>query len=153
PLHNTSRPRDYEPDAVGLEKLRKWQEARIERKLRGEYESILLRLSELVGCHDLFATLYLTLFEIQSNKDTPMRITSLRLDGAETTRPSFLHWLIEPHLARASNDGATVDDVLNTTKRITNKLLETEAFLYVLPRLERSKDVLAQPGDVELVVQ
>ena len=32
-----------------LEKLRKWQEERIARKLRGEYESAVLHLAEVVG--------------------------------------------------------------------------------------------------------
>ena len=47
PLHNTAAPRDKEPD-VDLEKLRKWQEERLARKLRGEYESATLRLAEVV---------------------------------------------------------------------------------------------------------
>lgn len=47
PLRNTSAPRDNEPD--DLAKLRKWQEQRIERKMRGEYESAVLHLSELVS--------------------------------------------------------------------------------------------------------
>lgn len=46
-LHNTSAPRDNEPDE--LEKIRKWQEERVARKLRGEYESAVMHLSELVS--------------------------------------------------------------------------------------------------------
>jgi hypothetical protein len=46
PLANTSLPSDKEPD--GLEKIRKWQEERIARKLRGEYESSVMHLTELV---------------------------------------------------------------------------------------------------------
>ena len=49
PLHNTSAPRDGEPQDIGLEKLRKWQEERISRRLRGEYESAVLHLAELVS--------------------------------------------------------------------------------------------------------
>lgn len=48
PLHNTSSPRDEEPLADELEKIRQWQEARATRKLRGEYESAVRHLSELV---------------------------------------------------------------------------------------------------------
>lgn len=48
PLHNSAAPRDKEPE-VDLEKLRKWQEERIARKLRGEYESANLRLAEVVS--------------------------------------------------------------------------------------------------------
>ena len=47
PLHNSAAPRDKEPD-VDLEKLRKWQEERIARKLRGDYEYANMRLSEVV---------------------------------------------------------------------------------------------------------
>lgn len=47
PLHNSSAPRDEEPD-VELEKLKKWQQERMERRMRGEYESMLLHLGELV---------------------------------------------------------------------------------------------------------
>lgn len=49
PLANTSAPRDKEPPVADLEKLRKWQEERIARKLRGEYESAVLHLAEVVG--------------------------------------------------------------------------------------------------------
>lgn len=46
PLANTSSPSDKEPD--DLEKILKWQEERIARKLRGEYESSVMHLTELV---------------------------------------------------------------------------------------------------------
>lgn len=46
PFHNSSSPRDKEPKEI--EKLRKWQEERIARKLKGEYESAIVHLSELV---------------------------------------------------------------------------------------------------------
>ena len=49
PLHNTSAPRDMEPTDADLDKLRKWQEERIARKLRGEYQSAVLRLAEVVS--------------------------------------------------------------------------------------------------------
>lgn len=48
PLHNSSAPRDNEPKEPDVEKLRKWQEERIARRLRGEYESAVLHLAELV---------------------------------------------------------------------------------------------------------
>lgn len=48
PLVNTSAPRDGEPSAEETEKLRRWQEERIGRKLRGEYESYVRNLNELV---------------------------------------------------------------------------------------------------------
>jgi len=48
PLVNTSSPSDKEPEPDDLEKIRKWQEERIARKLRGEYESSVMHLTELV---------------------------------------------------------------------------------------------------------
>lgn len=48
PLQNSAAPRDREPDA-DLHKILQWQAARRERILRGEYQSHLLRLSELVS--------------------------------------------------------------------------------------------------------
>ena len=48
PLHYTSSPRDREPDAADIERYRKWWEERKLRKLRGQYESALLQLSDLV---------------------------------------------------------------------------------------------------------
>ena len=52
PLHNSAAPRDKEPD-IDLEKLRKWQEERISRKLRGEYEYATMRLAEVVRSNTL----------------------------------------------------------------------------------------------------
>ena len=49
PLHNTSSPRDREPDPADIEKYRQWWEERKLRKLRGQYESALVQLSELVS--------------------------------------------------------------------------------------------------------
>ena len=51
PLHNSSRPKDKEPVDADLDKIRKWQEERIARKLRGEYESAVVHLTEVV-CHE-----------------------------------------------------------------------------------------------------
>jgi outer membrane protein insertion porin family len=47
PLQNSSTPRDDEP--VGdLAKLQRWQDERMQRRLRGEYESAVTHLAELV---------------------------------------------------------------------------------------------------------
>lgn len=46
PLRNSSSPREKEPKE--FEKVRKWQEARIERRLRGEYESAVMHLQQVV---------------------------------------------------------------------------------------------------------
>lgn len=73
PLHNTAAPRDGEPD-VDLQKLLKWQEERIARKLRGEYESATLRLAEVVS-RIRVQTLHLTEWHLRST------ITSTRPFG------------------------------------------------------------------------
>jgi hypothetical protein len=49
PLQNSSSPRDFEPDERDIEKIRQWQHQRIEKKLRGEYESAVMHLSEVVS--------------------------------------------------------------------------------------------------------
>lgn len=48
PLHNSAAPRDGEIE-VDLTKLKKWQEERIARRLRGDYESAVLHLAEVVS--------------------------------------------------------------------------------------------------------
>lgn len=48
PLANTSAPRDSEPLSSEQDVLAKWQEERMQRRLRGEYESQMIRLGELV---------------------------------------------------------------------------------------------------------
>lgn len=51
PLHNTAAPREREPDPADIERYRKWWEERKLRKLRGQYESALVQLSELVSIY------------------------------------------------------------------------------------------------------
>jgi outer membrane protein insertion porin family len=86
-----------------------------------------------------------------------MHISAIRVEGATTTRSSFLDWLINPHLERhvsrigEAQEGENVRAVLNTAKRITNALLETDNFASVEPRIEAAKSYLANEGDVELV--
>lgn len=52
PLHNSSSPRDQEPDG-NLAKLQQWYEERMARKLRGEYETAVFHLSELVSLQNV----------------------------------------------------------------------------------------------------
>jgi len=54
PLHNSAQPRDKEPEDV--KKLREWQQQRLERRLRGDYESAVIHLSQVV-CFFLGGTL------------------------------------------------------------------------------------------------
>ena len=55
PPHNSSSPGDKE-----TEKLLKWQEERIARKLRSEYESAVFHLSEIVSTFFVLVFLFLT---------------------------------------------------------------------------------------------
>lgn len=55
PLQHTAHP--HEPKKDDLEKFKKWQEARLERKLRGEYESAVFHLAELVS--DAFVCIHI----------------------------------------------------------------------------------------------
>ncbi|OBZ77902.1 hypothetical protein A0H81_02058 [Grifola frondosa] len=82
PLSSSVAPREGEPDPADLDKLRKWQEERIARKLRGEYESAVFHLAEVVN----------------NNLSTPLRIASIRVEGAAKTRKSFLGSIITPFL-------------------------------------------------------
>ena len=54
PLHDTSSPRDREPNAADIEKYKNWWEERKLRKLRGQYESALVQLSELVSIYSVY---------------------------------------------------------------------------------------------------
>ena len=45
----------------------------------------------------------------------------------------------------------TLEDVLHTTRRISNILKKTDIFTSVEARLDRPRDPLARPGDVDLV--
>ncbi|KAJ3550927.1 hypothetical protein NM688_g4969 [Phlebia brevispora] len=96
PLRNSAAPRDKEPQ-VDLAKLQKWQEERLARILKGEYESATLRLAEVVN----------------DNLDAPLRITSIRVDGATHTRKSFIGSIVAPHLA----PGPDIPIPAGTTKR------------------------------------
>ncbi|KAF9459123.1 surface antigen-domain-containing protein [Collybia nuda] len=135
PLHNSSSPRDKEPD--DMEKLLKWQEDRLARKLRGEYESAVLHLSEV----------------ITSNMSSQMNIAAVRVEGAKITRSSFLGFLINPHLAASTSNGtpSTLESVLHTTRKIAHALKKTDMFHSVEAKLERARDELANEGDVDIV--
>ncbi|KAF8067576.1 surface antigen-domain-containing protein [Lyophyllum atratum] len=134
PLHNSSSPRDKEPE--DLQKVLKWQEDRIARKLRGEYESAVQHLSEV----------------IQDSLPKAMHISAVRVEGAKNTRSSFLGSLIKPQLAASSSkDSQTLESVLHTTRRISHILQKTDIFQSVEAKIERAQDVLSEPGDVDIV--
>ncbi|KAH8083290.1 surface antigen-domain-containing protein [Cristinia sonorae] len=135
PLHSTAAPRDQEPDDKDLEKLRKWHEERMARKLRGEYETAVFHLSELVN----------------DNLGSTARIASIRVEGATHTRKSFLGSLINPYLGSAADKPHTLESVLHTTRAVGHILQETDIFQSLGAKLEASRDAFAQPGDVDVV--
>ncbi|KAF8484102.1 surface antigen-domain-containing protein [Gautieria morchelliformis] len=128
------------------EDVLKWQEARVERRVRGEYESQLLRHSELV----------------HGNLTLPLRIRAVRVEGAPRTRASFLASIIDPLLsanvptqvsAAEPPPPQTLESALHTTRRISDVLIRSDIFSSVAPRLEVSRDARAQLGDVDLVIR
>ncbi|KAK2459610.1 hypothetical protein APHAL10511_008365 [Amanita phalloides] len=131
PLQNTAAPRDREPDA-DLQKIIEWHAARRDRILRGDYQSHLLRLSDLVN----------------QSIDSPLRIDAVRVEGATNTRQSFLASLINPVLTQPTD---TLGDVLHTTRHISHLLQKTGIFKHVGATLERAKNDLANPHDVDIV--
>ncbi|KAH7911170.1 surface antigen-domain-containing protein [Hygrophoropsis aurantiaca] len=137
PLQHSAQP--GEPAADDLEKIRKWQEARIERKLQGEYESAAFHLADLVN----------------QNLSTPLRVATVRIEGAAHTRRSFLGWLIDPWLPRPtfqdSESLSNLETVLHTTRGISHVLQETDIFQSIEAKLERARDLLAKDGDVDIV--
>lgn len=158
PLQNTSSPRDNEP--LGLEKLMKWQDERLARRLRGDYESAVMHLSEVVGSFVyLIEELDSDSRQINDNLKTAVNISAVRIEGASHTRKSFLAGIIEPALPSisSSNDSipqpSTLEDVLHTSRRIAHGLQKTGIFSSVTASLERPESASADPtvGDVDLL--
>ena len=155
PLVNTSSPSDKEPDE-DLEKIRKWQEERIARKLRGEYESSVLHLTELVrvsaSCGWLWRANLCSCFQIQNNSSTPLRIASVRIEGANHTREAFLGSIVKHNMKEPfAHDESTLQGVLLKARNVGHSLQETGLFHYVKATLEPTRDVTAPVHDVDLV--
>ena len=74
----------------------------------------------------------------------------MRVEGAAHTRQSFLAWLINPHL-RQTSDSSTLESVLHTTRRLSHIFQETDVFHTVEAKIERSRDAMAEDGDVDIV--
>ncbi|KAG8746270.1 hypothetical protein FRC10_005519 [Ceratobasidium sp. 414] len=139
PFQNTSKGRDGEPGVDETEKLRRWQEERIERKLRGEYESYVRNLNELV----------------QDSITTPARITSVKVDGAPNTRASFLASIVTKNLPPPTTSShlgphETLTNALHSSRHITSALLSTGIFASVSPTLALSTAPYASPHDYAL---
>ncbi|KAK7471006.1 hypothetical protein VKT23_002419 [Stygiomarasmius scandens] len=132
PLHNSSSPRDKEP--IEVQKVRKWQEERVAKKLRGDYEHAVMRLSDL----------------LTENMHSPLRIASIKVLNAKNTRQSFLEWLINP-LKPSPTSSHDVESTLHTVRRVSDILNRADIFKAVSVSIERSKDELSRPEDVDLV--
>ncbi|EKM75679.1 hypothetical protein AGABI1DRAFT_116270 [Agaricus bisporus var. burnettii JB137-S8] len=133
PLRNSAQPRDKEPAGKNIDKLIHWQRQRIERRLRGDYESAVIHLSSLIN----------------ANLESPARIAAIRVEGATRTRRSFLGHLIAPHLQNTeTNDLQTT---LNTARYLAHLLNKTDIFSHVAVNVEHARNSLAASNDVDLV--
>ncbi|KAI1798397.1 surface antigen-domain-containing protein [Ganoderma leucocontextum] len=135
PLQNTSSPRDLEPDAADIERYKKWWEESKLRKLRGQYESAFVQLSQLVN----------------ENLSAPLNIASVRVRGAVRTRESFLGSLIDPYLAPSPDEPQTLATALRKTKEMKSQLEETDLFSHVEAVIDRSRHALAHPDDIDVI--
>ncbi|SCV69185.1 BQ2448_2205 [Microbotryum intermedium] len=166
-----------------MQHARKWTEERTQRKLRGEYERAGQQLSELVSSVNRTANLIVFAqpprlitfqYEIQVNEslDTPLRLNSIRIVGAKTTRSSFLSSLVAPFLPEiappsylqseptspskqhiSSPPPQTLASLLNTTRDLSSLLSQFDIFRDIDAGLEQSPSVLAEPGDVDIVLR
>ena len=91
--------------------------------------------------------------QVNNNLTTPLRIASVRVEGAASTRKSFLAWLINPQLQSTAQtlNTSNLESILHTTRRIGDLLQETDAFKTVEAGLEGSKGVFSDPGDIDVV--
>ncbi|KAG6829367.1 hypothetical protein H0H87_011658 [Tephrocybe sp. NHM501043] len=114
-----------------------WQEQRIAKKVKAEYNSALLHLSEV----------------IQENQQTPLSISSVRVEGATNTRSSFLGSLINPLLPEspASHSASNLESVLHTSRQISHLLQKSDIFHSVEATIDRARDASASPTDVDVV--
>ncbi|KAJ3922691.1 surface antigen-domain-containing protein [Lentinula edodes] len=139
PLQDSSSPLDQEP--IEVRKLRKWQEQRVAKKLRGDHESATLHLADLIN-NSLLA---------------PLCVASVRVEGTHKTRPSFLGFLINPIVSPSSGGSLQgpqdVQSVLHATRHISDVLQRADIFHSVSAKIERSKDELYPPEAVDLVFQ
>ncbi|PPR08247.1 hypothetical protein CVT24_001289 [Panaeolus cyanescens] len=137
PLTNSSSPRDKEPKE--FQEFKKWREERIQRRLKGEYESYVLHLSELIN----------------ENMDSQVNVSAVRVEGATNTRQSFLASIITPAIPPPSNPSSdkpsTLGDALHAARAISSALNKTDIFSKVEAYIDKPRSALASPTDVDLV--
>ena len=167
PFVDTSGPAEVLFGADELEEGRKWNEERIERRLRGEYERAGRHLSELVRFHaGLQPGRALTAppAQVNDNLATPLRLNAIRVLGAEKTRPSFLAAVVGPYLPSLppaaylsahpiDRPQSTLRGLLATTRNLTGLLQQFDIYSDVEASLEASPSVLAEKEDVDIVLR
>lgn len=89
--------------------------------------------------------------QVNENLSTPLNIASVRVRGAGRTRESFLGSIIDPVISTPDEKSATLGSVLRKTKEIKNLLEETDLFSQVEAYIDRSRDSLGHPNDVDVV--
>ena len=85
-----------------------------------------------------------------------MRISTVRVEGADKTRSSFLRWMLKPHQDHFSDldpNDYNLENVLKATKSMTHSLMSTGIFTTVEPTIEKAQDVLSNYGDVDVVLR
>ncbi|GAA5870366.1 hypothetical protein JCM8547_006615 [Rhodosporidiobolus lusitaniae] len=141
-----------ELDDAEKEAAEKWNQERIERRLRGEYERMQTGLAEIVN----------------ENLDAPLRLNAIRILGATHTRPSFLSRIFAPYLMtlpppsflsssfNSASEPATehtLRSVLRTSQSVVDDLSEFDIFRTLNASIERPASVLAHPDEVDLVLR
>ena len=112
-----------------------------------------MQLSDLVSSPWRLLSNYVLTKDIQVNEnlDAPINIASVRVRGAVRTRESFLGSIIDPILQSPDENGATLGGVLRRTKEIKTLLEDSDLFTNVEAVLDRSRDPMAHPDDVDVV--
>lgn len=82
---------------------------------------------------------------------TQLHIADVRVEGADKTRPSFLGSLIRPILTPKEGEEPNLATVLQKAQEIGDVLQRTDIFKSVEAKIERSRNDLADPSDVDLV--
>lgn len=93
--------------------------------------------------------------QVNQNLETPLAVAAVRVDGATNTRKSFLGWLIQPWLARHTDNQTSksnnLQGALYTARAISHVLQETDLFHSVDAKIQRSQDHLTKDGHVDIV--
>lgn len=151
----------------------KWNEERIERRLRGEYERAGRQLSELVSrvpfprLKSKAESSSHLCTQVHENLDTPLRLNAIRVIGTKSTRASFLSSLVAPYLPtlppasylsstpHPASDATpqTLGSLLRTTRDVSGLFAQFDIFRDIDASLEASPSVLAEAEDVDIVLR